>query len=742
MSTTEKLKRYSSILNSFILKYHNDEFDKKIIVAIPYVNYIFPILEEFKKYREIHIYLYGFSRSVYTGDHLSSSEIVNISVCMYESNSKNQCITDPSLISKIDYLIYDDEFNVQFNEFNLLVTGTRIIGSNNLDTKIIESHNLNNINFVNELNEVKIIKNDIKYHVYVIGVNDSKYLKHVFKHYHDSDKIVVVDNCSSDDTANITKEYGKTLISFNTDGYYDFMKIKEFKNNIWKHSREVDYVIVHSINELLYLGNDIKEKMFELKKNKVTVIKSSVRNIYCDDLKFNNIPEDQYITTSLFEYIDEKLTDEVVCFSPSDIDEINYCMGSTNFDPKGNVKIENYGLIFKYTYTGLQNYIDKYNYISSKISPKNKLLNIGIEYTGEIKMPNLKCIGDLFNAMYDKNIARITINNKTCIIDTLDNDLISKKIKSGKIWNENVYTWLSNNVNENTIYIDIGSHIGTYIAYAKLLGVKKIYGFESSEKLCQKINSTIKLNGWNNIMIFDRLIGKKSEEVDVVTWKDIDIVLETKKVLFSEDVNDFISTKKIISLDSILNTTTLSLSHNLLSSVLKYEQKNEDIATPKTDRSMTPYSLDNDSYILNLEKYLFISIPNDEINDEFIIKISIEGHEYDALLGMKKLLTSNNVKLLIEINYKKIYMDKVISMLDFLKNLNYTNSILVNKIDGSDTEQLNYELYSDSDYILIDQGLGQYEYFCPIGAIISFGTIKELILQEYNLIIAFSKPIG
>lgn len=714
----ERLSIIVQVVIRLVNEYCSDGIEKNIVIGLPNIEGIIDMIDGISILGSIKVYLFDC-----------------IGLCRDDLERGNNLIyiTDPNLFtSKLNYLILDDIFTYNFNYSQLLKCGTKILGNfGDAFEGVVEVDNGVN---------VLTVEKDIKYHVYAIGLNDCKYLKHLFKYYHDCDKIIIVDNLSTDGTMNTTREYGKTLISYDTLGFYDLIKIKDIKNTIWKQSKNVDYVIIHNINEILFFGGDINAKLKEFKMRGTTIIKSSIRNIYCEDGVFETLDDDQYITSSLFECIDENEYDEVVCFSPSDIEDINYSIDTTNFDPKGNIKIENGGLVLKYKYTGVSDYIRKCETISKIISPKSKQLNIKSIYLDNNFSVNLEFKKDIFSEMYGDEIARVKVENKYCIVNTLgQSDLISKTILANKLWCSNMYDWFLKNITKDSIYIDVGSHIGIYIVYAKMLGANKIYGFEPSQKLFEKLQSTVNMNGWTNVMVSDISISKKSDEIEVINYKNVDVIYETKKL--KNISREGVVVKKTSTLDHIIKPCILSLPFSIISPF--FDSKYQPKSSSNISRSITPISDDSsdslENSIFNLEKDLFIDIPQDN-NNNFIIKISVEGHEYEVLQGMKKILSENNVKLIIDMDYTKIFIDKIGAILDFLENLNYNNATLINKIDGSDTEQIiNNDIDYHGDFCLVDHGLGEYEYICPIGSNISFETITQLISQEYKLIISFNK---
>lgn len=753
-----------TLLKEILKNYISDHLEKKFVLVISeYEKNIKEIFEEIHFYGKIKIYLLNLNylnenfeyNNEYNNDEFNKYEYIII---------KNI----EEIKEKVDFWVYENIDN--FNKIiSIVKNGSTIIGYKDEFNHIIEKYkDIFRISNINLFTVIKIIK-PIKYHIYAIGWNESKMLKHLFKYYHDADKIIIVDNCSTDDTFKIVREYGKSFLPFNTDEFFDLIKIRNLKNNVWKQSKDVDFVIIHSINEFLFFPNfpnNIKLALEELKLKKVTILKSSVRNIYCDNNIFDNINDDQYITTSLFDSIIKNNTSKVICFSPQDIDEINYSTDSNNFEPKGNILIEENSILLKYKYISIDYYINRFKLISERFSPINKKLNIKSIYLQDINIIKLELELEnkfnIFNEMYNNSIAKLSVNNKNCIIDTLGyDDITSKKILNGEIWSQNIYNWFINNINSETIYIDIGSHIGVYIAYAKMMNANKIYGFESSKVLFDKIQSTINLNGWSNIVICDTPLSKKNDEIIINTCelRHIDTVFETRKG--SSNFQETKNIRKTSSLDIILTPSILSLPISLLSPIFNSKLRNESNNFESNNileqtffdsGNPTPTFLNSETNsleesIINLEKNLFIPISKFENNEKIVIKLSVEGHEYEALYGMKKFLNSyNNIHLLIDLNYSKLFSDKINAILNLLVELKYIDATLINKLDCYDEEEIFEEDQanlderienSDEFYLTISNDL--YHEIYNIGDKININSIMQITQQEYKLTILFKK---
>lgn len=178
----------------------------------------------------------------------------------------------------------------------------------------------------------------------------------------------------------------------------------------------------------------------------------------------------------------------------------------------------------------------------------------------------------------------------------IENQIHLKRIK---------FFFINNIFFEKPVIVDIGAHQGKISKiFNSIYRKSRIYCIEPNKKQ----NKYLKKVG-KNIKIFNYAIGKKSEKLDFYINK-IDLTNSLSK----------------------LNTKSIYLKSK------NFILKNEENPPSKKINVKTLDSLCNEK----------------KINKIDILKIDVEGHEYDVLLGSKKIIKNVNV-ILIEIQKNKMY---------------------------------------------------------------------------------------
>ncbi|MFV1882979.1 MAG: FkbM family methyltransferase [Balneola sp.] len=176
--------------------------------------------------------------------------------------------------------------------------------------------------------------------------------------------------------------------------------------------------------------------------------------------------------------------------------------------------------------------------------------------------------------------------------------------------------FLKNNLNVGDVFIDVGANIGLHtLSASKFVEQKgKVFSFEPFKKNYDLLKENISLNNLSNISAYKKALSNKSGSLEIF----------------------FDSSKN--------NTGTVSLFND----VSTYSEKVESITL--------------DSFV---EK--------ENIKEISLIKIDVEGAEYLALLGMKKVLQKFHPILLIEIDEKILKRTPHTKgqIIDFLTSLNY-----------------------------------------------------------------------
>jgi FkbM family methyltransferase len=488
----------------------------------------------------------------------------------------------------------------------------------------------------------------MRFHVYAINWNEERLLPAFFKHYSQADHIYILDNNSTDGSHAIIKQHSATIIPFDSSGNLNDNLHKDLKNTIWKQSRGVvDFVIVQDLDEFLHFPkfpNDIVSGLAFLKENNFTLSISKGYQMFCTDEEFRrfgnyNQSITSFITVGCIEPMNG-LYNKCLVFNPNEITEINYCAGSHTCEPTGNIRADyRETLLLHYKYMGAEHLIHRYKLIRDRLSPENREQRLGIQYVKSDKEIR-EHIEHMFEAYYGFNIHRIMYEDTTIagmtyrganyIMHTFGSgDIISESLLNRHIWEptvaEKIYELCSQ---PDTCYIDIGANIGTHVCIAKSAGAKMIYAFECNPRTAKKVSSTIRLNGWNNIKLFDIALSNKESTLPFTIVTD-----------------------------------------NIGASYIPANRKkwNGPLEAIEDVKCVT-----FDSLNLDIDAF-----------QRVVVKMDIEGHEIYALEGMKNLLTNNKLQnMILELNPSCSFISTIEMTLDLLEKYNFVPDIILFKVPG------------------------------------------------------------
>lgn len=225
-------------------------------------------------------------------------------------------------------------------------------------------------------------------------------------------------------------------------------------------------------------------------------------------------------------------------------------------------------------------------------------------------------------------------------------------LKNLKPWDLDTINLINNLFGKKkSLFIDCGVNYGAYsIPISKKKNIK-IICFDPSQKALVELQNNIKLNNCKNIKYYNYGISDN-----------------ISKVFFSDDINKFNNSGEY-------SFVRLKSSYKVQTITLDFFFKNFDL----------------------------------KFYEKIIIKLDIEGYEFKALLGMKKVLKNNNIIIFFElsrmlINKKNFNFKKFKKFLDlnnlFILDLNF-NLINVKKI-LSEFSNLKEKKKTIGDYILVN----------------------------------------
>jgi len=104
---------------------------------------------------------------------------------------------------------------------------------------------------------------------------------------------------------------------------------------------------------------------------------------------------------------------------------------------------------------------------------------------------------------------------KEVIFDFLEGDQISKNWLKGSFYELELLEWIKSRELKGT-YVDVGSHHGNHVVYYSLFcKADKVIGIEGSPFNFRFLETNVKLNQLNNVVLHNAIASNVNEEVDL-----------------------------------------------------------------------------------------------------------------------------------------------------------------------------------------------------------------------------------
>jgi hypothetical protein len=192
--------------------------------------------------------------------------------------------------------------------------------------------------------------------IFILCYNEAFLLPHTVKHYRKylpSCKITIYDNESTDNSVELAKSLGCSVISWNSDNIIDDHKYLEIKNNCWKHITH-GWIIMMDMDEFLCVTED---ELLDEMKNETSILQVKGINMFGEsntlDLTDIDLQEIKKYNYNTFE-------NKNLCFFREKIEEISYGIGAHDCFPVGNIKYSSKIYYNKHmNWLGLNYIIDK-----------------------------------------------------------------------------------------------------------------------------------------------------------------------------------------------------------------------------------------------------------------------------------------------------------------------------------------------------------------------------------------------
>lgn len=216
--------------------------------------------------------------------------------------------------------------------------------------------------------------------VFLLCFNESALLPHTVNHYRKylpSCKITIYDNESTDNSVEIAKELGCSVISFSTNNKSSILTVTEIKNNCWK-SLEKGWIIDADMDEFLC----VTEEELVKEENLGTSILRVVGHEMIGESDTVNLTDINLEEIKRYYYsFDESKN---LCFLREKIEEINYNYGAHLCDPKGKIVYSSETYVNKHmSFLGLKFLINKYKERYQR-SANNRKIGASTHYTANI----------------------------------------------------------------------------------------------------------------------------------------------------------------------------------------------------------------------------------------------------------------------------------------------------------------------------------------------------------------------
>lgn len=203
-------------------------------------------------------------------------------------------------------------------------------------------------------------------------------MPYTLRHYATfADRITVYDAFSTDETRNICRRYGATVVDWKTDGLNDNIA-KHVKNTGWINDFSADWVICADADELIYFPKGVEYTLDEYERQKIQVVKSHGFEMFSDTLPTT---DGQIYDEIKFGGKDDKWYAKPILFSPRRVQSIDFGPGAHNVNwidmdgvchPDLTVPTDPPTYLLHYHHIGsLQRIADKYDATRKRLSETN-----------------------------------------------------------------------------------------------------------------------------------------------------------------------------------------------------------------------------------------------------------------------------------------------------------------------------------------------------------------------------------
>ena len=217
--------------------------------------------------------------------------------------------------------------------------------------------------------------------VLLLCYNESPLIPHVVKHYKKympSCKITIYDNESTDNSVELAKSLGCSVVSWSSENINNESIKMNMKDNVWKDIKS-GWVIMADMDEFLCVT---EAELLEEMNNGTTILNidgydmiGETKTLDLSDIDLQEIKKCVY----------NKWETKKLCFLRDKITDMHYAPGAHDCWPQGTVKYSSKTYINKHMSSlGLEYFINKHLTRYSR-SAHNRSLNRSVHYRNDIK---------------------------------------------------------------------------------------------------------------------------------------------------------------------------------------------------------------------------------------------------------------------------------------------------------------------------------------------------------------------
>lgn len=211
----------------------------------------------------------------------------------------------------------------------------------------------------------------MKIEVHSLLYNEAPLIPYFMRHYGEFADVIFYGRDSTDGSTELAESLGATVLDFPTNGVDD-VRFLEMKNNCWKGS-DADWVIICDVDEFVYCPKNL---LFILEHTTFTAFYPKEWRMYSEVFP---ITKGQIYDEVQWGVPGARWANKLNLFKPSEIQEINYGIGSHSARPTGNVRVcMNSSIVtLHFHHLGKDYRLKKNADLNARMSPGNKKNNWG-----------------------------------------------------------------------------------------------------------------------------------------------------------------------------------------------------------------------------------------------------------------------------------------------------------------------------------------------------------------------------